>query len=335
MAILEEQVRHDPSVRLVFLDTTRRRGSAVRGLVFALVSLAVRLVRGGVDLVHLNVASFGSTYRKMALAVLCRLRGVPYVIHLHGGGYADFFEGCGAVGRAAVRRFFGGAAAVIVLGEHWQRFAVDVLGVPAHRCTVIPNGVPAGPPQDEARAPQRPGVVTACFLGRVSEEKGVRHLLTAWDAIAGEAAGELVLVGPVDPPGWLEPADLPPSVVLAGALDHDRAMQVLASSDVMVLPSLHEAMPMVVLEAMAHGTAIIATSVGSVPEVVRDGQEALLVPAGDSAALQDRLSSLMADQGLRSRLAAAARRRWALHHSAEAMAAAITEVWAGDRRARA
>jgi glycosyltransferase involved in cell wall biosynthesis len=87
----------------------------------------------------------------------------------------------------------------------------------------------------------------------------------------------------------------------------DDVDQLLAAADVLVLPSRSEGLPLIVVEAMAANTPVVATAVGGVPELIDDGTTGLLVPAGDPQALADALARALGDVELRRRLATAAR----------------------------
>ena len=82
-----------------------------------------------------------------------------------------------------------------------------------------------------------------------------------------------------------------------------------AAFDAFVLPSANEGTPVTAIEALAAGRPVVATRVGGVPDVVRDGEDGFLVEAGDVDALAERLASLAADPGLRERMGAAGRGR--------------------------
>jgi glycosyltransferase involved in cell wall biosynthesis len=97
------------------------------------------------------------------------------------------------------------------------------------------------------------------------------------------------------------------SVVFAGS--RDDVPRLLTGLDIFALSSRQEGLPLALMEAMATGLPCLATSVGGIPEIVRDGVEGLLVPAGDPQALSSALRRLVADPGLRNRLGSAARER--------------------------
>ena len=78
--------------------------------------------------------------------------------------------------------------------------------------------------------------------------------------------------------------------------------EVLATCDLFTLPSIQEGFPMVILEALAAGKAVIASEVGAIPDVIRQGNTGMLVPPGDADALAHALCLLIEDEGLRQRL---------------------------------
>jgi glycosyltransferase involved in cell wall biosynthesis len=121
-----------------------------------------------------------------------------------------------------------------------------------------------------------------------------------------------------------------------GFVDHAAVPAVLASLDVLVLPSDYEEMGSVLTEAMAAGLPVVASDVGGIPEVVRHGETGLLVPPGDVDALAAALDLLVGDPALRGRLAAGARAR-ARAYSWPVLAGRVAEVYqrvlgAGDAR---
>ncbi len=155
---------------------------------------------------------------------------------------------------------------------------------------VIPAGVEI---PEIVAAPEEPPHVL--FVGRLSEEKGVREL--------AEAARGLPLVVVGDGPL----RDLLPQATGFVAPDHLGACYERAS--VVVVPSLREGYGMTAREAMAYGRPVVATAVGGLPDAVEDGVTGLLVPPGDPAALRAALERLLGDRELRERFGDRARTR--------------------------
>jgi glycosyltransferase involved in cell wall biosynthesis len=113
----------------------------------------------------------------------------------------------------------------------------------------------------------------------------------------------------------------------------DDVPQLLAGADAFVLPSLHEGLPVALMEATSVGLPIVATSVGGVPQILEDEVDALLVPPGDPGALAAAMTRLASDQQLRERLGRAAKQRSSLFDIAEA-SRAVGDIYVRVARLR-
>lgn len=291
-----------------------------------LLRMAGLKASGRLDVVHINLASAGSTYRKLQIARLARLLGVPYVLHLHGGDYPNFWKPDDSPLSRNIRTMFAGAARIIVLGETWRRFVISRAPEVSDAIAVLPNAA-ARPSLPHVGGGARPHIL---FLGRIGDMKGVPQLggalhrmrhLDNWRAtIAGDGhveaararAAEYGLADRVDLPGWV---------------DGNRVAELIASADILVLPSFTENLPLSIIEAMASGLAVVATPVGAVPDIVRDGETGLLVPVGDVEALAAALTRLVEDHPLRQRLGAAGLRLHRERLDLAPYARAVGEIW--------
>lgn len=198
--------------------------------------------------------------------------------------------------------------------------------------TVVPNAVavPAVPPAAD------PGNRVVLCLARLEEQKGLGHLVAAATDVPQATflvAGE----GPLRDSlrAAIRRAGLQGRFHLLGhRTDRDH---LLAAADVVVLPSLNEGLPLSVLEAMAAGRAVVATSVGGTPEAVVHGVTGLLVPPADATALAGALRHVLDDRALRARFARAGRRRAEARFSVDAVVTALAAVYDEllDGRARA
>lgn len=263
-----------------------------------------------VAVLHLHVAEYGSVLRKGVLAYLGKILGVPVVIHMHGAKFTTMWETASPRKRSAMLAIFRHSDAIIVLGEFWREYLVDNLNQPAAKIHIIPNGVP-DPGGDLSRSATGGETPNILFAGQVGQRKGVGDLLEAlarpnirefpWQlTIAGggeielhrERARRLGIAGRVDFRGWV---------------DIDQVSRLMHGAQVFVLPSYQEGLPMAIIEAMANALPVVSTPVGSIPDMIRDGDTGLLVPPGDSTALSGALFRLLQSPELRANLGASAR----------------------------
>ncbi|MCC7047352.1 MAG: glycosyltransferase family 4 protein [Alphaproteobacteria bacterium] len=286
---------------------------------------------GRLDLVHIHMACYGSAVRKPVLASVARMLGIPTVMHLHG---ADFDAYCRAL-PAWRRRWLTGilkrCERVVVIGAHWRRFAVDELGLDAARVVLIHNGVPA-----QAMSSSRPqgGPVRLLMLGELGPRKGTPDLIEALARPALRGRDWLATLagnGPVTAfRQQVATLGLSERIAIPGWQSADRVAALLAQSDILVLPSRQEGLPVAILEAMAGGVAVIATPVGAIPDAIAGGETGLLVPPGDVDALARAIATLIDDPARRARLARAARARFeamfTIDRTADAVAALYREV---------
>jgi len=228
-------------------------------------------------------------------------------------------------------------AKIIAVSSHVRRRIVDNVRVPANKVVVIPNGVEA---EEFANVPLSPfferctigpEVPIIGTVGRMVPEKGHKFLVQAAALlIAKHPDLRLVIVG--DGPLRLAIANqafalrIGSHVMLAGRRKDVSGF--LGRFDVFVLPSIDDDMPLVLLEAMAARRPIVATRVGSIPEVVRHGATGLLVPPAAPQALADAIEKLLTDRRCANQVATMAQRVVREDYSAEEMTRSIEAVYA-------
>jgi glycosyltransferase involved in cell wall biosynthesis len=261
-------------------------------------------------LVHVQVASRGSFWRKFVVCWLARAAGRPYIFHLHGGGFSRFYDDeSGWLARRLIRSTLEHASLVIALSEQWRERLLQIC--PLARVDVLHNAVAIPDIQGLRRLDDRDS--TLLFLGHVLRDKGVYDLVRAFARVATRfPRTKLVLGGTGDLEGVQQLAaqlEISDRLSCPGWLGPDRKSAALASSLIFLLPSYHEGMPMAVLEAMSWGLPVIATPVGGIPQVIDHEVSGLLVAAGDIEGLARQIERLLADTALRERLGANARAR--------------------------
>jgi glycosyltransferase involved in cell wall biosynthesis len=291
--------------------TTHRPGSHGTKLRTALtgwMQVAARLCTLDAPLVHVHLSSRASFWRKSVVCVLARLARRPYLLHVHGSEFADFYEECSPAAQRIIRAVLAKATLVLALSEAWRATLERIS--PRARIEVLMNAVPLPSLDDPAhRAESRPNLL---FFGEIARHKGVFELTRAFARAADALPGaRLVYAGTgkaiAETRELATRLELGERAEFTGWLEAERKRAVLAGATVFVLPSYVEGMPMALLEAMSWGLPVIATPVGGVPEIVTHEVNGLLVPPGDVEALAAAIVRLMSDPQLRERLGRAAR----------------------------
>ena len=235
-----------------------------------------------------------------------------------------------AADRLLLRRFDAVAAVSPTLEPKLCRF-----GVKEEAIRVIPNGIDCEPlvrpsGSDTSVLSQSRGLRIGS-VARLAPVKGLKYLLDAAPRVLSEfPLTEFVLIG--DGP---ELAALREQSVQLGISEHVHfpgscvdMPSVYGALDVFVLPSLSEAMPMALMEAMAAGKPVVASSVGSVPAMVKNLETGILVPPADAGAIGTALCTLLRDSELRRRLGDFAQRFATTSFSAKAMALRYITLYA-------
>ncbi len=310
--------------------TTHCDGGALRKLltaIKALLAFILLLARERRVIIHVHSASRASFWRKSIFMTIGMLAKCPVILHLHGGGFARFYETeCGALRRRIVRYFLVRAACVIAVSEHWRAWLASVSANPDIVC--IPNPVRI----ETAPAPRgRRNVVL--FLGRIEAAKGVPELIEALAGLRADVPdAELVCAGAGDIEAAARQAErlgIEDAVRFPGWLGEAKKRAWLRRAGVFVLPSHAEGMPMSLLEAMAAGLPVVASAVGGIPDVVKNGVNGLLIAPGDPAELERALRRLLRDPQLAAALGAAGRESVRACHALERVVAQLEQVYAG------
>ena len=196
------------------------------------------------------------------------------------------------------------------------------------RYRIIPNGVDL-PEQPPVASPAQDGRLNVVFVGQAVERKGLPVLLRAFEALREHVPSRLTLIG-------ADPADVEHLVLdgrdieVLGKVSDERKQEALARADVLCAPSLHgESFGMVLTEAFAAGTPVVASRIAGYGDVVRDGVDGILVPPGDASALAQSLHDLALEPDRRAAMAGAAAEhaaRYAWPHVAEEVVEAYQDA---------
>ncbi len=294
---------------------------------YKLGGLVQVLRRQPIHILHAHL--FGSNTWARLLGTLA---GVPVIIaHEHGSAKAAheiWFD----------RLLYRLGDAVVVPSAASKRLLMELEGLPARALSVVYNGVDTAQFADHAVTPAirrllglDPNVLLIGSVGRLSADKGGQDVLIRALAQLRQTQPQVGLVfigdGPLRPGLAALATQLGQSSAVQFTGVRSDVAQLLGALDLFVLPSLHEALPIAVLEAMAVGLPVVTTRVGGVPEVVQDNVTGLLVSPGAVEALTAALLRLIVDPANAARLGAAGQARVRADFTLEAMVAQVDQLY--------
>jgi glycosyltransferase involved in cell wall biosynthesis len=313
---------------VVYLNTYERPRftTQMRVMARALNIFLGLLMSRAVSLLHVHSASRGSFWRKSLFCALARVFQVPYVFHLHSGEFSVFAEKeCGPFARWWIRSTLASAHSVIALTSSWRN-ALEAI-VPNARIIVLGN--PTYVPEKLAPLKNEPFHVV--FLGRLREKKGVFDLIKAVpNVLIHLPKVKFTLAGDGDLESVEELAQelgVRDSVRLPGWIEGESKDILLASADVLVLPSYYEGLPICLLEAMSIGVPIVATNVGGIPELLENGKCGFIVSPGDVGALASSLVCALSDRGTAEQMRTRAFMRAVDTYSSQAIIDQLVKIY--------
>jgi starch synthase len=310
----------------------------------------------GVDLVHSH-----TWYANGAGLFASLVHGTPHVVTAHSleprrPWKADQLGGGYRLSSWVERTAYLAADAVIAVSHGMRTDVLDAYpDLDPDRVRVVGNGVDA----DAYRPVHDPEVVRslgvdpdrpyALFVGRITRQKGVMHLLKAAEQLPPEA-GLVLCAGAADTPGERQQvADAVTElqtrrggvIWIEEMLPREKLVPLITGATVFVVPSVYEPLGIVNLEAAACGSAVVASDVGGIPEVVDDGRTGLLVhydpedTAAFEAGLAARITELLADPARAAAMGAAGRERVLAEFGWPAIAQQTVEVYSAVLASRA
>lgn len=258
------------------------------------------LIRFRPQIIHLHTSRSIAWLKDTFFVLAGKACGCRVVLHMHGGGFLEIYYSSTHLMQKYTRWILNLADKVIEVAEDRGKRLTQI--VPAQRIVVFRNCIDVA--SFALRQPGRVSVNTCVlFLGVVGPSKGTFDLLEAaarlksrgcsltfYIAGSEERAGDLARAR-----ARVQELDLVDMCYLPGMIRGASKSRLLEDCDLFALPSYQEALPMAVLEAMAAGLPVIATPVGGIPEVIRDGYNGYLVDPGDVEALAEKLNVLAGD----------------------------------------
>ena len=257
------------------------------------------------DIVHVNMASDSSYYRKSVFIRTAKACRKKVVIHQHGGNFPEFYEKeLSDRGRKNVNKVFSMGDAFLVLGTAWKDFFGTI--IERDRITVLPDAI-CIPEHEEKQY----GSHKILFLGRLCKEKGIGELLAVMPRLQAQYPDVHLYLGGIweDQELKAQSLQLGECVTDLGWISGAEKQRYLKECDIFVMPSYFEGQSVSILEAMANACGIVASKTGGIPDMIIQGDTGLFAMPKDTKTLEEGLLKLLADPELCRTLGENARRK--------------------------
>ncbi|MDN4633098.1 glycosyltransferase family 4 protein [Sphingomonas sp. PsM26] len=313
-----------PGVRVIGMEALGEQagGDFERDVDALIEAISAEHGRAPFDVLH---AQYGYPTGWATLLAAERL-GVPCVVSIQGGD-GHWVGSCCDTHRIAMERVLDHAGALLIGGNSFAGEVHDRLGTPLDRFTIVPGAVDTD--RFTPGEPDPMGPVRLFYHGRVDRRKGVLDMLHALPDVAGDWRCTVSGIGPDYEPARALSAKLGlgDRVTFTGYAEYDAVPVLYRAHDVFVSPTYAEGFSNTILEAMACGHAVLSCRSVGVVDCIRDGENGLLVEAGDIPAQTAALSRLVTDATLRRRLSHAALEECRRVYSWDAVGAQIRQIY--------
>ena len=239
-----------------------------------------------IKIVHIHGAHNGSFFRKFLIFVLAKyVFNKKIIYHIHSSDFHIFYEKSDKAVKKLIEKFISNADLIICLSVEWRTFFQNNFS--PKKIIILENIIEPA----EIEIKKSPdGILKILFLGEIGERKGIFDLLEVirkhkdylWDKI------RLTIGGNGDThrvEKFIQHHSLQNLIKFEGWVSGEKKHQLLLKSDLFVLPSYNEGLPISILEAMSYKLAIISTNVGGINEIVKDNVNGYVLESGDKNSL--------------------------------------------------
>lgn len=249
------------------------------------------------DIVHIHVATTQSARRKKIFFDLAKILHKKTILHFHPSNEKFLYE---ASNKKIYRNLFSRADLVLVLSEQWRRWIKEALGLTEH-IEVLYNPCPIVENKPELKQKE------ILFAGTVIPRKGYADLIRGFSKIASSYPDWKVVIagnGEIDKAKAIaKECGIEKQVVFLGWVNGKAKELAFQQASIYCLASDGEGFPMGALDAWAYGIPCVVTPVGGLPDIVVDGENALVFPVGDVDMLARQLEKMISDNILREKIA--------------------------------
>ena len=242
-------------------------------------------IKRTIKIVHIHGAAGGSLFRKSVVFIIAKFFfGKKVIYHSHGSELEMFYKKSNRLIKKYIGWFFSKVDVIICLSKKWESFFRENFDV--KKIVILENIIERNDNAIKAVTPENK--IVFLFLGSIGYRKGIFDLLEVInenkeyfsDKISLKIAGRGEVKKLED---YLDTNKLHELVQFIGWITGEEKKKLLSGSDIYILPSYNEGLPISILEAMSFRLPIISTIVGGIPEIVKEGENGFLITPGDKA----------------------------------------------------
>ncbi|MGF1760325.1 glycosyltransferase family 4 protein [Photobacterium sagamiensis] len=294
-------------------------------ILWAYLQFPFVLLFGKYELIHIHGSLKTSFYRKLYFLLVGKLFGLPVIYHLHTAQIDKYFTGITLLKFKLTKYIFSLYSKRLCLGFPVVDKLFNYTGV---AWEVLHNPISCPEPMKPRHKNE---VCNFSFMGELSQRKGIIDLLNAFTIVSTiNQNAHLYVAGNGDLPRLIkvvEDSTISGRVTFLGWINAEEKEKLLAKTDVIVLPSYAEGLPMSILEAMSEGLPVITTPVGSTTDAISDGKEGIIVRPGDIEAIAKAMCTLAENDELRKKMGNAAKNKFSLLFELEIVANRLLSIY--------
>ncbi|MFW5804270.1 MAG: glycosyltransferase family 4 protein [bacterium] len=251
------------------------------------------------DISHYHVSSNYGFWRPMIFAKISKLFGTKNIFHMHSGGFPKFYKSQKKKNKIKIKKTLKNIDLIIVPTKFWKSYYRKL--VKNKKINVLPNSIDLKIISKHITKNKKNKLIQILYVGKINKTKGIYQLLNAFKKINN---AKLAVMGSFqnnekDIKKKCEEYKIEKKIKFIGTIYDDKRFDFFNESDIFIIPSYFECMPIVILEAMAFGLPIIATDVGGIPDIVKNKKNALLIKPKSSKMIYNSLTKLINDSKLR------------------------------------
>ena len=265
------------------------------------------------NLVYVHLGSNASLYRESIFIFLAKLFGKKVITHFHAGDVDNYYPFQSKIGQKFIQTALGLSDSFIAVSQESAKQLRDI--TQSQNISVITNAIDTSVFNGDKKSltdEPRGDAVRLLFVGAVGKLKGEKDLIKALALLRDNKPNlkiSFLGYGAENLKDYCERFEIGNLVEYLGAVPMNERIEFFRRSDIFVLPTYAEAMPMSVIEAMAAGLPVISTRVGGIPELIEDGVDGILFAPGDVGALAEKISFLLNNKDTRIRIGKKAKQK--------------------------